>query len=87
MDIYGGGTRDSRGSSLAATGVGGTNPGGTRKMAFVLLLFARGIYGGVNGHFASFHYPEPPCVVTEAVKVQRSIKTCQVFQKWWKSQA
>lgn len=74
-------------SPLAATGVGGTNPGGTRKMAFVLLLFASRIYGGVNGHFASFHHPEPPCVVTETVKVQRSVRTCQVFQKWRKSQA
>ena len=68
-------------NSLTATGIGGTNPGGTRNMAFVLLLFASGIYGGVNGHFASFHYAEPPCVVIEAVKVQRSIRTFQVFQK------
>ena len=67
-------------NSLTATGIGGKNPGGTRSMAFVLLLFASGIHGGINGHFASFHYPEPPCVVIEAVKVQRSIRTCQVFQ-------
>lgn len=74
-------------SSLVAMGIHETSPGRTRKMAFVLFLFASGLCPHGSSHLALSHYIEALYSVMEEIKVQRSLRTCQKSQKWWPSQA
>lgn len=73
----GGGTRDPRGSPWQLPGLVGQTLEEPEKWLFGPFAFARGIYGGVNGHFALISLSRTSCVVIEATR-SREVKTCYV---------